>query len=104
MNLKKGQILWVKGVRGKDIFEDNINSIGKKYITMTFNPKIKFDRITLREVDSVGSAKYLILDILDYNRKVYYNKLRESLRTTDWESIEERDLDILYSIVKKYNK
>jgi hypothetical protein len=91
MDVKKGQTAWIS--RGNRIEETTISSVGRQYVTVEWDKRIKFNADTLVQVDSHGIPYFIILDIEKYNRDKYYSNLISEIKSFDWHSIGTEKLD-----------
>jgi hypothetical protein len=92
MEIKKGQVVWVNSRNG--IEETKVVSSGRKYITLEWNTKIKFDKETLRQIGGCGFGRSVIVDIDKYNKDLYYNNLISRLENNfDWRNLSRDKLD-----------
>lgn len=96
-SVKKGQKVWVSLRRG--IKETIVKSVGSKYITLEYDPRIKFDKDTLKEVDSCGLLYFIILDLEKYETDRYYSDLISKLGNFEWNTIKREDLDKVAEII-----
>lgn len=101
MKVTKGQTVWVSR-SGRGIKETTVNSSGKKYVTLSYDSRIRFDSETLREVDGTGCSSFIITDIEKYNIDQRYSEMRSTLKKFVWGSMEREDIDKVMAIVRNY--
>lgn len=100
ISIEEGQKVWVWTTRG--IKETYIQGIGRKYVTLEYNPKVKFHLNTLREVNGVGEVSFIILDLEKYKEEVHCKESKSTLRTFNWDKVSAEDLNKIISILDKY--
>ena len=98
MDIKKNQKVWLK-IRSNEPIETTINSIGRKYITLNHDKRIKFDIDTLSQVGAYGIPQLIILDIDKYNQEVKYSRLVNKIERTDWTHIETEKINKIAKIL-----
>lgn len=99
-NIKKGQKVWVS-IYG-NIQETTIKSVGSKYVTVECNPRRKFHRDTLREVDAHGVADFIILDLDKYEEDKRYSSMIRKFKKFDWSILDREDLEKIEDILRDY--
>ena len=98
MDIKKGQIVWV-WINREGVKETKILTRGKKYITLEYDPRIKFNAETLQEINGTGCLKYIILDMDKYISNNHYNHLKNELRKFNWDMVESETLDLISKMI-----
>lgn len=81
-----------------------IRSIGKKYIILDADPRIKYDRNTLREINYCGCPNYIIPDIDEYRENIRYKKALSDIRQFNYEKMSKDDIYTIKNILDKYKK
>lgn len=98
MDIKNGQKVWLK-IKSKEPIETTVNSVGRKYITLNYDKRIKFDIDTLRQVGGYGAPHFIILDIDKYNQEVKHSILVNKIERTDWAHIEAEKINEIAKIL-----
>lgn len=101
MAIVKGQEIWLKHSR-QGLIKTEVASVGRKYITLTYDTRVKFDVNTLRQVDYRGNPHYIIDDIEKYNHDRQISNFKERLRTFNWDLLDEDDLYKAIKIINEY--
>ena len=96
--MERGQKIWIWKDR-VGVIETTIKAIGQKYITTEYDDRIKFDVNTFREVNGYGCAMYLILDLEEYKKNVYYGQLAWKLEKVAWDEVDREKLDQISKIL-----
>lgn len=98
MQIKRGQKVWA-WICHCGIVETTVKSIGRKYIRVHYDERIKYDVNSLREIDGAGYGSYIILDLEKYNRKEHYRTLAKKLRSFNWNELEHDKLDKISEVL-----
>ena len=98
MKLKKGDTVHLISWK-KSVIETTIASIDRKYITTSYDSRIKFHVDTLREVNGIGVGARLILDIEEYRLNQKYDLLKIKLRNLDWAKVPREKIDEVVKIL-----
>ena len=102
-SLKKDDKIWIAITRRDTcVIETTIKSIGKKYIKVNYDERIRFDVNTLQEIDGYGFASFLIIDLEKYNRDRYIKSIVRKCETFKWNTLEEEDLISIKHILSRY--
>jgi len=96
--MERGQKIWIWKDR-VGVIETTIKSIGRKYITTEYNIGIKFDVNTFQEINGVGNISYLILNLEEYKKNVYYGQLAWKLGKVAWDEVDREKLDQISRIL-----
>lgn len=96
--MERGQKIWIWRDR-EGVIETTIKSIGRKYIRTEYDDRIKFDVNTFREINGYGYAMYLILDLGEYKKNVYYRQLARKLEKVIWDKVDREKLDKISNIL-----
>ncbi len=99
MELKRGQKVWVWHKKGEPK-ETTIKSVGPKYIRAECDDRVKYDRETLREINGCGYARYIILDLEEHKKDVYYREIKAKLRRFDWSKLDRNKIDKIVEILE----
>ena len=104
-SLKKDDKIWI-AITKRDtcVIETAIKSIGKKYIRVNYDERIKFDVNSLQEIDGYGFSSFLITDLEKYNRDRYIKSIIIKCENFKWSTLEEEDLISVKHILSNYLK
>lgn len=106
-NLIVGQIVWVivGGFRSKDkavSHKTTIESIGRKYFTISYDSRYKFDLGTLKCIET---GRFIVcLDIEIYNQELELENYRGILLgALNWSSIKNYTIEQLKQVIETLN-
>lgn len=101
--MEKGQKVWIWS-QYYGIQETTIKSIGRKYIRVELDERIKYDINTSHQINSTGYGSYIIFNLEEYKKNVHYQKLRHKLRNYNWEKVDTNSLDKIKAILESRDK